>query len=175
MGRQSNRAGKPTAEVRKAVAERRIEIQSLMLAGYTLSQLHRYAEDRGWSYAQVENDYRFISDEWTKQSEEELQHARAQAIQRIRKDLTEMREPPPVKGKGKKGSPTRAQASYKDIAAHEMLLARIEGTLRPVEVKVDVRASSRRALIDTINGMSPDEMDRIVAEQRAFELRLQGK
>jgi hypothetical protein len=125
---------------------------------------------------QVNQDHALISEEWSKQSEEELTHARAQAIQRIRKDLTRMREsiaPLLPKSKGKKGAtPPPEPVSYREIAAHELLLARIEGTLRPVEVKVDVRANSRRALIDTINSMSPEDMDRLVAEQRDLEMRL---
>lgn len=147
-----------------------------MLAGYTLSQLQTYGEKRGWTHAVVKNDFTLISDEWSKQSEEELQYARAQAIQRIRRDLVRMRESQePERRKGKKGQPQREPASNKDIAAHELLLARIEGTLRPVEVKVDVRASSRRSLIDTINAMRPEEMDQLVAEQRELELRLRGR
>lgn len=168
MGRQQRES------VQQEVRERRREIQQLMLAGYTLAQLYTYGERHGWSFAQVKNDYTHISDAWSKQSEEELQHARSQAIQRIRRDLTEMRAAVLTKkGKGKKGAVQEAM-SFKDIATHEMLLARIEGTLRPVEVKVDVRASSRRALIDVINGMTPEEMDQLVEDQRALEMKFRG-
>jgi hypothetical protein len=78
------------------------------------------------------------------------------------------------KGKTKQVLAELEQATWKDITSHEMLLARIEGTLRPVEIKVDVRASSRRALIETINAMSPEEMDSLVAEQKLLEAKLKG-
>lgn len=153
-------------------------ITQLMLAGYTLSQIANHCEDKyGWSFAQAKNTWALVSEDWTKQSEEELQHARAQAIQRIRADLVRMRisqQPTKAGRKGKK-EPTIEPATFKDIAAHEMLLARIEGTLRPVEVKVDIRASSRRALIDTINAMAPEDMDQLVIEQRELETKLLGR
>ena len=69
----------------------------------------------------------------------------------------------------------REAATFKDIAAHERLLAQIEGTLRPVEVKITINDSSRRALIDVINAMSPDEMNQLIREQKDLELRASQK
>lgn len=143
-----------------------------MLAGCTQAQIVTFGIERGWTKAECVRDYGIISDEWQKQSEEELQSARAQAIQRIRADLVNMRFDL-GETKKRKGPKAREleQATFKDIAAHERLLAQIEGTLRPVEVKVSVGDVSRRALIDAINAMSPDEMNAAIAEQRELELR----
>jgi hypothetical protein len=167
------------------VEERRVYVQQLMLAGYTLAQVIRFGKEHGWTDKQARADYSHISDEWSKQSEEELAHARAQAIQRIRSDLARMRvvtdNASKTTGKSKKGrkglvqSVEHAAATYKDLVAAERLLAQIEGTLRPIEVKVSIGDASRRALIDTINGMSPAEMNALVAEHRELELRASGK
>jgi hypothetical protein len=79
--------------------------------------------------------------------------------------------------KGRKG-PQWAElqaATFKDIAAHERLLAQIEGTLRPVEIKLTINDSSRRALIDVINTMTPEEMNQLIREQKDLELRASQK
>lgn len=155
-----------------ALLERRAFVQQLMLAGCTQAQIVEYGRERGFSKKECVRDYGAITDEWQKQSEEELQSARAQAIQRIRADLVRMRIDL-GETKKKKGPKAREleQATFKDIVAHERLLAQIEGTLRPVEVKVSVGDVSRRALIDAINAMSPEEMNAAIAEQRELEFR----
>lgn len=175
--RQVRGMGRRRGPQGKEYLERRAFIERLMLAGCTQNQVIDIAGSQGIHEHIAKADYNAICDKWTKQSEDELQHARAQAIQRIRGDLAVMRmgleeEAKAKKGKGKKrGARTDlGDATYKDLAAHERLLAQIEGTLRPVEVKVDIRATSRRSLIDVINAMSPDDMDRLVAEQRAIEM-----
>ena len=160
------------AQKEAALLERRAFVHQLMLAGCTQAQIISFGAERGWQKSECLRDYGLIADEWQKQSEEELQSARAQAIQRIRADLVTMRIDF-GETKKKKGPKAREleQATFKDIVAHERLLAQIEGTLRPVEVKVSVGDVSRRALIDAINAMSPDEMNAAIAEQRDLELR----
>lgn len=157
----------------KDIADRQAIIQSLMLAGCTLAQCIVYGRGQHWSRSVVEADYRSINDDWQKQSDEEIQAARTQAIQRLRSDLAEMRTDLRIGTKGGKGAVKRVDrdATYKDIAAHENLLAKIEGTLRPIEVKVNIGHESRRALIDVINSLSQEDMDQMVAEQRALEAR----
>lgn len=180
IGQVRPMAGGPfNAKYRRQLRERRAEVHDLMLAGYTLSQIERLFHERGLSQGQARRDYYEISEGWSKQTEGELQHSRAQAIQRIRMDLARMRSAKEQAASTKKGKKKQVlaeleQATWKDITSHEMLLARIEGTLRPVEIKVDVRASSRRALIETINAMSPEEMDSLVAEQKLLEAKLKG-
>lgn len=178
--------GRRVKNLEHSTVERHAVIRQYMLAGYTGDRIVEICGERyGWTLGQVRATYATICDEWTKQSEDELQHARAQAIQRIRFDLAKMREavhspPPRGRGKGRKKGGKDAPESeeriptFKDIAAHEMLLARIEGTLRPIEVKVDIRAVSRRALIDVIQGMAPEEMDALVIEQREIERKALG-
>lgn len=166
------------------LAERRMVVMHLMLAGYTRDLIIEHCEERyGWTQIQIRTSYDAISSDWTKQSEEDLAHARAQAIQRIRNDLVQMREQLyakpvlPRKKRGKKDEKTAPQdikVTFKDLAAHEHLLARIEGTLRPIEVKIDIRATSRRALIDVINGMAPEELDALAIEQREIERKALG-
>lgn len=157
--------------------QRRDDVERLMLAGLPIEQIVTYGKDKGWDDPVVRRDYNAIADEWSKQSEEALQHARGQAVQRIRGDLARMRLEAENRPKGRKG-PQWAElqaATFKDIAAHERLLAQIEGTLRPVEVKITINDSSRRALIDVINTMTPAEMDQLIREQKDLELRASAK
>lgn len=157
--------------------QRRDDVERLMLAGLPIEQIVTYGNDKGWDNHAVRRDFNAITDEWSKQSEEALQHARGQAVQRIRGDLARMRLEAEKQPKGRKG-PQWAElqaATFKDIAAHERLLAQIEGTLRPVEIKLTINDSSRRALIDVINAMAPAEMDQLIREQKDLELRASQK
>lgn len=158
--------------------QRRDDVERLMLAGLPIEQIVSYGKDKAWDPHAIRRDFNAITDEWSKQSEEALQHARGQAVQRIRADLARMRLVVEEQPKGSKAGPQWAElqaATFKDIVAHERLLAQIEGTLRPVEMKITINDSSRRALIDVINAMSPDEMNQLIREQKELELRASQK
>jgi hypothetical protein len=176
--------------------KRRAYIMRLMLSGLTFAQIAELCcAALGITEHQVRYVYDEVNEEWARQSEQELRYARPQAIQRIRCDLAEMRTPRPLRDRdgkvvrdvvrGPDGKPLKkgrklvravveAEKDWKALSGHEMLLARIEGTLRPVELKIDPATTQRRALQSVISNLSPEDMDRMVAEQAELEAKSRG-
>lgn len=176
--------------------KRRAYIMRLMLSGLTQVQIFELCRATlGISDHQVRYVYDEINEEWARQHEQDHRYARPQAIQRLRRDLAEMRTPRPLRDRdgkvvrdvvrGSDGKPVKkgrkvlravveAEKDWKALSGHEMLLARIEGTLRPVELKIDPATTQRRALQSVISNLSPEDMDRMVEEQAELEAKSRG-
>ncbi len=155
---------------------RRDYISGLLLQGATWDQI-RVDVGRVFeiSEQQVRHAYDEILDTWSRQEEADAKHQRAAAIQRLSADLVTMRgQLAPSKVSGKRRTPKK-KINWKDINAHESLLAKVQGTLRPVEVKVDVDATTRRSLLAIVGSMTGSELDQLVEEQRELEQKARSK
>lgn len=169
---------------------RRLDVERLMLAGLTVGQI---STQLGLTPKRVEYVYREISEAWLRESETDQRFARAQVAQRLRRDLAQMRNPLPLRdrrtgevvteavldGGGqpvkRSGKPIRrtvlADVDWKAVDQHERLLAQVEGTLRPIEVKVDVDTTLRRSLTAVVASLDEARIGELLAEQEELEER----
>lgn len=172
--------------------EREEFVGRLMLAGLPLGQIvEQAARSVGLDRKGTRAVYERLCERWTADVESDLKHARSQAVNRLRRDLAQMRNPLPLRhphsgelltaarldqlGQRVKvgGAEVRDQipgeVDWRSVNAHERLLASIEGTLRPVEVSVDVIVSTRRSLATLVATLSADDLQELEDEQRALE------
>lgn len=174
-------------------SKERVEfVTRLMLAGLPLGQIvEQAARSVGLDNKGTRLIYDRLCDSWTQNVEQDLKHSRAQAINRLRRDLAQIRNPGPLRAphtgevlteavldangqRFKRGGvevrqPILNDTDWKAVNAHERLLASIEGTLRPVEVAVDVTVSQRRSLAVLISSLSETEIVELEEEQRLLE------
>jgi hypothetical protein len=172
---------------------RRLDVERLMLAGLPVGQI---AAQLGIDRHQVAHVYREVAEDWRREQEDDQGVARALAVQRLTRDLAQMRNPLPLRDRRtgevveetvrdaagiavKRGGrvvkrTVLAEVDWKAVDQHERLLAQIQGTLRPVEVRVDVDATVRASLAAVVASLKPEELDELVAEQEALEARAGG-
>ena len=171
----------------------RVEFVSrLRLAGLPVGQIaEQAARSVGLDRKATRLIYDRLCESWTADVEADLRHARALAVQRLKRDLASMRNPLPVrapksgevlteavldangqrvKRDGKEvRRPVLGEVPWHAVNSHERLLASIEGTLRPIEVAVDVTVSARRSLATLVATLTEDELQEIEDEQRILE------
>lgn len=117
--------------------------------------------DATLSYSAARNLYYEILGEWEKDYKAEAPYYRASQIRRLQSDLATMRAERAAVNLPK----GRVRATWNDIRGHERELAKITGTLAPVNVRLlDVNETMRESLAAVISEMTPDEMKDIIGE-----------
>jgi hypothetical protein len=111
----------------------------------------------GLSRGQAERVFLAVCEVARAEYEDARPYLKALQVERLQRDLASMR----AAGKGR--------VSYRSVAQHEALLARVLGTLEPVKTEVSVDATVRESLVAVVAGMDRDRMDALVAEQLALE------
>ena len=171
--------------------ERTEFVTRLMLAGLPVGQIvEQAARGLGLDRKATRTIYDRLCESWTADLESDLRHARARAVNRLSRDLASMRNPLPLRGPtgevlteavldanggrlkrdGKEvRRPVLQDMPWTNINQHERLLASIEGTLRPVEVAVDITVSTRRSLAVLVATLSEEELQELEDEQRLLE------
>jgi hypothetical protein len=172
--------------------EREEFVGRLMLAGLPLGQIvEQAARSVGLDRKGTRAVYERLCERWTADVEADLKHARSQAVNRLRRDLAQMRNPLPLRhphsgelltaarldqlgqrvkvGGVEVREPIPGEVDWRSVNAHERLLASIEGTLRPVEVSVDVIVSTRRSLATLVATLSEGDLQELEDEQRLLE------
>lgn len=151
---------------------RRDYITGLLLQGMTFDAIAADCQRTfGITEIQTRNAYDAVLDAWSRQSEADAKHARAAVIQRLRSDLVVMRADLAPSAKTGRAKKPKRKVDFKTINAHETLLAKVEGTLRPIEVKVDVDATTRRSLTAIIGSLTGADLDKLVEEERELEAK----
>ena len=107
--------------------------------GISITQAYRYLDQ--------------VKERLSKEFEASRHLFKARASQRITREIMEARQ----------------AKQWSAIAPLENVLARIEGTMEPIKVTVDVQVSV--ALLNVIGNMSPHEMDTILAEYEEIETK----
>jgi hypothetical protein len=170
---------------------RRSFVRRLIFSGLTVDQIAQNATGK-YTPEEVSRTYREIVGGWRREQEQADGTARTEAIQRLRRDLAEMRNPGQLRNKngypvfenvldadgnpkkvGRKllKKPVQAPIDWAAVAKHETLLAKIEGTMKPVELKVDVDVSIRQSMLAVIANMTPEQIDRYAEEDIELERR----
>jgi hypothetical protein len=172
--------------------EREEFVARLMLSGLPIGQIvEQAARSLGLDRKGTRAVYDRLCERWTADVEQDLKHARAQAINRIRRDLAQMRNPLPVRhphsgevltaarldalgarvkvGGVEVRDPIPSEVDWRVVNQHERLLASIEGTLRPIEVAVDLVVTQRRSLAALVATLSPEDLEELEEEQRLLE------
>jgi hypothetical protein len=140
-------------EDKYATRARKLHILALMTQGAPPSQIVSYCRKQ---LGMFESDVRItigeIREQWRRDHDEMMRYARAEAVHRIRSDLTKMR--------------ARDQSTpgyWRDIRNHEQMLAQIEGTLQPIKVQVlDVDDEMRDAMTRVLGGMDAEAMKNVI-------------
>lgn len=182
--------GKPTNGI---VARRRELITTYILAGLSRTAIERQLAPQGVSIVKVRYLYDKIIGDMRAGEDELLASARIQAIERIRRDLVALRNPGQLRnkngypvfenvldGKGKPiksggrnvKRPVPAPIDYAKIATHERLLASIEGTTQPLEVKVEADVVIKRSILAVVANLTHEEMAALADEDRRIEVRM---
>lgn len=173
------------------MAERRAYISRLMLAGLSVDQIaEQAAAHLKITLVQAEYTYKLVARSWMKDSGREQARDRVEAIQRLRRDLAQMRAPLPRRDRDgqviyetvadaegnpvlRNGKPVRrpvlAEVDWASIARHEALLSRIEGTQRPIVVQLDPRENLRLAAARLFESMTDEECDRMIAMAAEYD------
>lgn len=170
---------------------RRRFIVSLISSGLDRVEGVQTAAEKGQmskTYARVLWDR--VRNEWRKSGEETEGTARVEAIHRIRRDLAELRNPKqlrnangypvfenvldaagrPIKDNGRnRKRPVQASVDWARVIAHERFLADLEGTMAPIEVKVDVDMRVQKSITAVIANLDSAQMDELVAQDRERE------
>jgi hypothetical protein len=175
----------PTARER----EREEFVARLMLSGLPLGQIaEQAARALGLDRKATRVVYDRLCERWSAETAEMLKHARALAINRLRRDLAQMRNPLPLRDPrtgalltaarldafgrpvkvqgGELRDPIPGEVDWRAVTGHERLLASIEGTLRPVEVTVDLVGTQRRSLAALVSGLSAEDLEELEDEGR---------
>lgn len=175
------------------MVQRKSYITRLVLSGLSYTQIVESATQSGdLNIAQVTRAYDAIIKEYRRDHENGNKHARYEAVQRLRRDLASLRNPGqlsnkngypvfknvldeagrPIKRNGKNlKQPVMAPIDYARIVQHEALLAKIEGTLKPMELKLDVDVVSRTALFAIVAELSSEKIEQLALEQSELERR----
>lgn len=134
-------------------------ILGFMQAGIPTGMIRaQCAREYGMSRNMVDNIMIDVRKAWRTEWEESLVYAKAEVINRLRRDLALMRQQSP--------------RSWRDIRGHEQLLARIEGTEAPVRVAIiDADAEMRDAIVGVLGSMSAADMQAFVTEGHSVELK----
>lgn len=119
------------------------------------SLLIKKEHGKRWDHEIIWQALNRVSDQWESDFSETIEKKRASACERCREDMARER--------------AKDNPSLQALRGHEDLLARLEGTLRPVRVEVDVMASLKVSLAAVIVDLSEDERDAIVVEQLELE------
>lgn len=137
--------------------ERRKVVRSLMALGVTRHQLVDAMGDQGYvvTESQASGDYDAVLREFQADYDLDKEYARAAIVRRLSADLPRLRR----------------DKRWKEVAAHELLLARILGLIAPTKVQVEQRVLLRDSLRDALAGMSEEEIAEMAAEQLALEER----
>jgi hypothetical protein len=167
-------------------------VERLMLSGMSRTQVVRQLVAHGVSTSLVKRAFETIVSGWRASREESSASARFETIERLRRDLAEMRNPGQLRNRngypvfenvlGPDGRPIRkggrnvkkpvmAPINWSAVRAHEALLADIEGTNAPIDVKVDVDATVRASILAVVGGLTIERTETLVAEQLELERR----
>lgn len=175
------------------MSERRAYISRLMLAGLPADQVaEQAAAHLQITILQAKHAYKNVIRAWAQDSGAEVQRDRVEAIQRLRRDLAQMRAPLPRRDrkgqvifetvldeKGnpvlRNGQPVRrpvlSEIDWTAVARHEALLSRIEGTQRPVEVRFSPVDNLRTSAARMFEAMSDEEIQAMIDEANKYDER----
>lgn len=133
---------------------RRMHVRTLMVQGESTPMIVDYCRNQfQMSETQTKHIIYALRQAWRADLDEQIAHARSEAIVRLRRDLSSMRA----------GASTAKD--WAAIARHENILAKIEGTYAPVKVAVhDINEVRRSALNAIMGNMTDEEMESILAE-----------
>jgi hypothetical protein len=133
-------------------------VRGLLSSGAPRSLVIRTLREKlGITEGQALAAYGRVCQDAREEFEESRPNLKAEQVARLRTDLAKMRS-------AKEGT-----VSYRAIAQHEALLARITGTVEPVKMDVSVEANVREALVAVVGTLSVEEQDQLVAEQLELE------
>lgn len=179
---------KPSMTTATAMLERRRYVLRLMHSGLTFAQIAENAVGLkpGWDEGAIRRAYDGIRAEQRKGFEAEQKDVRIQAIARLSRDLADLRNPgqlrnkngypvfenvldtsgKPVRVKGRNlKRPVMAAIDYARVKEHEALRAKIEGTLQPIELKVDADVTIRQSLLAVVANLTPERLDELANEE----------
>jgi len=135
----------------------------LMAAGAPRSIVVRTLESReGMTTPEATRMFLEVCEECRVEFEDARPYLKSQQVERLQRDLANMRAAGTKKG---------AQVSYRSIAQHEALLARVVGTIEPAKAEVSIDATIRESLVAVVGGMDRERMDALVEEQLSLEAR----
>lgn len=166
LGREHRRDGVVSAAKADATqsVRRRELVLRLVATGAPRSVVEQTLREReGVSEAVARGVFLAVAEELREEYEDARPYYKAQQVERLQRDLAQMRAVKPDQKTGK------SRVNYRNVLAHETLLARVLGTLEPVKQEVSVDATVKESLVAVVAGLSRERMDDLVAEQLALE------
>ena len=173
--------------------DRRAYVLELVRAGASKSvAIERGCKALGCEPNVLERLYLEITTAWSREFEQTSKAARPEAIERVRLDVMKIRAGDIVRkpnGQPKMaakrdedgrivrradGTPKRCMVRKVDwpaLARAEKLLAELEGTLAPLEVKHEADVTVRAAVLTVVASLGPEEQRQLIAEQEELERR----
>ncbi len=173
--------------------DRRAHVLTLVRAGCSRAvTIERAARELEIDPSIADRLYREVTSQWTRDFEQGAKTARAEAIERVRGDIVKLRAgtvqrkptgAPKMIAKRDEygrierradGTAKRCMLRKVDWAAlrqAEKLLAELEGTLAPIETRVEADVTVRAAILGVVASLGPEEQRRLIDEQRELERR----
>lgn len=129
---------------------RRLQVLSLMVKGEPTFNIIEFCQQ---AFQMSETQTRYIIHDirtkWRGDMDEQIVFARAEAIMRLRRDLSQMRNV--------------LKPDWASINRHEKLLAKIEGTEQPVKLNVlDGNKAARDAMAAIVGNLSDEDIETFV-------------
>jgi len=137
--------------------QRGATLSALVELGATRTVLNELGEQQPapLTPGQVQYAYGLVTSEWKAVESQEAGHLRVIAVQRIQRDLLEMRSTKPV--------------PWAAIQRHEVLLADLQGTKMPVRVQFQGNLEVRATLAAVVSTFTAEEFDALCDEQEQVE------
>lgn len=150
----------------QAIQRKRVALRLITSgAGHSETVDYLQAQFPSLTENQARETYRAVMVKFRDDYELETQYFRASAIKRAQSDLLNMRNERIMSKEQLRG---RRRPTWNDIYRAEAHLARLQGTLAPVELKVsNPNAVMSENLVRMIGDMTPEEIDDIIAEGEA--------
>lgn len=173
--------------------DRRAHVLALVRAGCSRAlTIERAAAELQIDPALAATLYREITAQWARDWEQGSKTARAEAVERVRGDIVRIRKGEVVRkangaprmvvqrdaygrierrpdGKAKRCMLRRIDETA--LRQSEKLLAELEGTLAPLESRVEVDVTVRAALLGVVASLGPEQQRELIEEQRELERR----
>lgn len=161
------------------MAERKRFIENLYLAGASIRGVISIAtRELGITTVQATYALGQVRQEVMQSFEQDRASNRAAQAERLHADLARMRAQlgeyhrEVELAQTEKRKPRRVpHPTWNDINRHEMALARILGTLAPIQVRVDTDVRVREALVAVMGNLDRDRWEQMIDEQRQLEER----
>lgn len=182
----------PRRPSEQEIGARRELVYKLICSGSTVDQVVIFGKRQGYGESALRRDHEAIVRSWRASLDGQCETARAEAIQRIRRDLSELRNPgqlrnrngypvfetvrdprsgAPIKRDGRAVKrPVMASVNSMMVARFEELLMKLEGSATPTEVRVDVDVRERRAALAIVARLTPELEERLICENVGAEV-----